>query len=134
MTFAALCAAFISTAAGAAELTIAVDGVASNDGQIMVAVYDSADGFPARPVRAASAPARSGAMRLKIADLPAGDYAFAIYHDANGNNRLDRNAVGMPTEDFAFSNNALGERGAPRFEDARVTLPAEGAVASVNLR
>jgi uncharacterized protein (DUF2141 family) len=42
--------------------------------------------------------------------------------------------VGMPTEDYAFSNNAVGKRGAPRYEDARIALPAAGAVATVNLR
>jgi uncharacterized protein (DUF2141 family) len=47
---------------------------------------------------------------------------------------MDRNMVGMPTEDYAFSNNAMGKRGAPRFEDARIVLPEIGATATVNLR
>jgi uncharacterized protein (DUF2141 family) len=99
----------------------------------MVAIFNSADSFLAKPVRAAAAPAHKGTVQLQLTDLAAGDYAFAVYHDANGNGQLDRNSVGMPTEDYAFSNNAFGKRGAPSFQEARIALPAEGATASVNL-
>ena len=118
----------------AADLTIRVADVASNDGQVMVAVFDSADTFPTKPMRAVVAPAHNGEVQLTVADLPAGDYAFAVFHDANGNGKLDRNGVGMPTEDYAFSNNALGKHGAPGFDAARIQVPANGATATVNLR
>lgn len=118
----------------AADLTIRIDGVASADGDIKVALYNSADGFLSKSVRGLQAPAHAGTVEVKVADLPPGDYAFAVYHDANGNGQMDRNMVGMPTEDYAFSNNAVGKRGAPRYEDARIALAASGAVAVVNLR
>ncbi|MYM22061.1 DUF2141 domain-containing protein [Duganella sp. FT135W] len=118
----------------AADLTINIDGVSSAEGQVMVAVFNSADTFPAKPLRAAAVPAHEGTVQLQVTDLPAGDYALAVYHDANGNGKMDRNSVGMPTEDFAFSNNAFGKRGAPSFEDARIVLPASGATTRVNLR
>ncbi|NGZ87160.1 DUF2141 domain-containing protein [Duganella aceris] len=130
---AALIAAALSPA-GAAELTIAIDGVSSAEGQILVALYDSADSFRGKPLRAQSAPATAGAMQLRIKDLPPGDYAFAVYHDANGNGKLDRNLLGMPSEDYAFSNNAAGKRGPPEFEQARFALPPGGATNAVNLR
>ncbi|WP_343731582.1 DUF2141 domain-containing protein [Duganella sp.] len=118
----------------AADLTINVEGIASAEGQVMVAIYNSADTFPTKPVRALAVPAHAGSVQLVASDLPPGDYAFALYHDANGNGKLDRNPVGMPTEDYAFSNNAMGKRGAPRFDDARVSLPADGASTTVSLR
>jgi uncharacterized protein (DUF2141 family) len=118
----------------AADLTIRIDGVASADGDIKIALYNSADGFLSKSVRGLQAPAHTGTVEVKVADLPPGDYAFAVYHDANGNGKMDRNMVGMPTEDYAFSNNAVGKRGAPRYEDARIVLPAAGAVVTVNLR
>lgn len=130
--FAALFAAVLP--AYAAELTINVDGVASDQGEIKVAIYNSAESFLGKPLRGLAAPAHDGKVQLKVSDLPPGDYAFAVYHDANNNGKMDRNVVGMPTEDYAFSNNALGKRGAPRYEDARISLPDGGAVATVNLR
>lgn len=120
--------------AGAADLTITVDGVASADGRVMVALYNSADTFRGKPYRALVAPASAGAVTLEVKDLPAGDYAFAAYHDANHNGKLDLNAVGMPVEDYAFSNNAMGKRGPASYDDARFQVPAGGAAASVNLR
>jgi uncharacterized protein (DUF2141 family) len=130
--FAALIAA-AALPAGAADLTIAIEGVASADGQLLVALYDDAGAFPGKPLRAIAVPAAAGLVRVQVKDLPAGDYAFAVYHDANGNGKLDRNVVGMPTEDYAFSNNALGKRGPPAFADARIALPDAGATSSVSL-
>lgn len=125
---------FPALGAGAADLSITVDGVASADGRLMVALYNSADTFRGRPYRALTAPAAAGAVTLEVKDLPAGDYAFAVYHDANSNGKLDLNAVGMPVEDYAFSNNAMGKRGPASYDDARFPVPAGGAAASVNLR
>lgn len=118
----------------AADLTIRVEGVANAQGELKVAVFNSADTFLTKPLRGAAAPAQAGTVELTVSDLPAGDYALAVYHDENNNGKMDRNAMGMPTEDYAFSNNAMGKRGAPRYEDARIVLPAAGATATINLR
>jgi len=118
----------------AADLKIAVTGVSSADGTIMVALYNSAETFQQKPLRATAVQAVAGTTQVEFKDLPAGDYAFSLYHDANGNGKMDTNLVGIPTEDYAFSNNALGKRGAPQFAAARFALPAAGAVQSVSLR
>ncbi|UUZ49269.1 DUF2141 domain-containing protein [Massilia sp. B-10] len=57
-------------------------------------------------------------------DLPEGEYAFAVYHDANANGQMDKNLLGIPTEDYAFNNNAVGKMGPPKFEAAKFALPA----------
>lgn len=131
---AACCAALASVSAHAADLTIAVEGVASAQGRVMVALFDSAETFRRKPMRALVAPAAAGTVRFDVKDLAPGAYAFVVYHDANANNVLDLNPVGMPVEDFAFSNNALGQGGAPAFDAARFSLPASGLTATVNLR
>lgn len=140
MRYTSLVAAFLSTLSvlaaapsQAADLKIAVTGVASADGQVLVALYNSAESFQKQPFRTAGARAVAGAITIEIKDLPPGDYAYALFHDANGNGKMDRNVVGIPTEDYAFSNNAMGKRGAPDYEAARFTLPAAGAATSVNL-
>lgn len=131
--FASLFAGAIVPAA-AADLSITVTGVSSAEGRVMLALFNSADTFQKAPLRAAEAPARAGTVTLEIKDLPPGAYAFALYHDANGNGKLDTNVVGMPVEDYAFSNNAMGKRGAPSYEQARFEMPAAGAAVSVTLR
>jgi uncharacterized protein (DUF2141 family) len=119
--------------AGAADLTIHIDDVKAGGGPVMVAIYHSADAFLKAPVGNASrAAGNAGAIVLK--DLPVGEYAFAVFHDANSNGKMDRNLFGIPTEDYAFSNNALGKMGPPSFAQARFTLPADGASLRVSLR
>lgn len=120
--------------APAADLTIRVDNVQKPGGQVMVALYDGAAGFLKHPLRVASSPAGAGSATLVIKDLPPGDYGFAVYHDVNGNGKLDTNPMGVPIEPVAFSNDAQGRMGPPDFDAAKVALPAAGAVASVKLR
>jgi uncharacterized protein (DUF2141 family) len=134
-TIALLC---ITTAASAlssaADLTIKVDDVKSASGTVNVAVYTTAQQFLKQPLTFTAAPAVKGSTTLLIKDLPAGDYAFAIYHDANANGKMDTNMVGIPTEDYAFSNNAMGKMGPPAFEAAHFVLPAAGAALTVSVR
>ena len=119
-----------AASAHAGDLSITVEGVKNDQGQIMVALYDSADGFLKRVVKAGAAPAANGSTKVVVKDVPAGAYGFALFHDANGNGKMDKNMMGIPSEDYAFSNNALGNMGPPSFEQARFTVPAAGAAAS----
>lgn len=121
-------------AAGAADLTVRVADVQSAQGSIMVAVYDSAANFLVRPARAARVPAAAGTVDLVIKDLPAGEYGIALFHDTNSNGKMDRNAMGIPSEEHAFSNNARGTMGPPSFEQVKFSLPASGAAAAISLR
>lgn len=125
---------FAAGAARAADLTVRIDDVRAAQGKLMVAVYDSAEGFLKRPAKAAHAVAAEGQVTVLIRDLPAGEYGIALFHDANGNGKMDRNAMGIPSEDYAFSNNARGMMGPPSFEQVKFTVPADGATATISLR
>jgi uncharacterized protein (DUF2141 family) len=121
-------------AAQAGDLAIRIDDVKTAQGQMMVALYDSAAGFLKRGVKTGAAPAVAGSTTVVFKDVPAGDYGIALYHDANGNGKMDRNALGLPVEDYAFSNNALGNMGPPSFEQAKVSVPQAGAAVTISLR
>jgi uncharacterized protein (DUF2141 family) len=100
----------------------------------MLAVYNSAGSFMQSAVVSASIAAAKSDNTAVFKNLPAGEYAFAVYHDANSNGKMDRNLLGIPSEDYAFSNNALGKMGPPSFEQARFSLPDAGATVRVSLR
>jgi len=51
--------------------------------------------------------------------LPHGEYAIAIFVDANGNGKMDKNFLGIPKEQYGFSNNVMGRMAAPSFEQAK---------------
>lgn len=131
---AAALALFVGGAATAADLTVRVEDVKSAQGNIMVAVYDSANNFLKRPAKATRVAAAAGVVDLVIKDLPAGEYGIALFHDANGNGKMDSNPMGIPVEDHAFSNNALGNMGPPTFEQVKFSMPAGGATATISLR
>jgi uncharacterized protein (DUF2141 family) len=129
------CAALLTAApAGAADLTIHVDDVKAAGGTIQVALYNSADTFMKTVAGLGKTAATGQANTVVIKDVPPGEYAFALFHDANSNEKLDKNMFGIPTEDYAFSNNALGKMGPPTYDSARFTLPATGATLRVSLR
>ncbi|HBZ05347.1 MULTISPECIES: DUF2141 domain-containing protein [Massilia] len=123
-----------AAAAHAGDLVITVEGVKSSEGQLMVALYDAAEGFLKRSVKVGAAPAAAGSTTVVIRDVAAGSYGFALFHDANGNGKRDTNMMGIPVEPYAFSNNALGNMGPPSFDQARFTVPAAGAAVTVSLR
>ncbi len=110
----------------AATLEVAISGLASAEGRVLVAVYDSAESWMKKPLRAvAGVPGADGKLVLRIENLPDGDYAFNLLHDVNGNNKMDFNALGIPTEPYAFSNNASGSFGPPKFEAARFSVKGD---------
>lgn len=118
----------------AADLTVRVADIPSAQGSIMVAVYDAQANFLRRPVQSARVDAATGTVDIVIKDLPAGGYGIAVFHDANGNGKMDSNFMGIPVEDHAFSNNARGNMGPPSFEQVKFSLPAAGATATISLR
>ncbi|MDN3575386.1 DUF2141 domain-containing protein [Chitinimonas viridis] len=121
-------------AAQAADLTITVNGLASAEGKVLLAAYDSADTFLKRPVGISMADAQAGSVKAVISNLKAGDYAISLYQDKNANKKLDSNLVGMPTEPYGFSRDAAGSFGPPSFEQARISVPDSGAEITVTLR
>lgn len=132
--FAALCvAAALPLAAHAADLTLAIEPVAEAVGTIQVALYDNEANFRKQSVRALKLPATAGTMTVRIADLPTGDYAVMVFHDRNGNDKLDTNVMGIPKEPWGGS---LGDKsvfGAPGWADVRFALKDDGATQRIKL-
>jgi uncharacterized protein (DUF2141 family) len=132
----ALLLALLSSAAAshAADLSIKVDGARGDGGAVRMALFDSADRFLKRPLQTASAAVSEGGATFALKDLPAGQYAVAVHHDANDNGKLDRNMMDIPLETTGFSNDAPGNMGPPAFEAARFALPADGKAIRITLR
>jgi len=124
----ALCAAAILAPLGAlaADLSLSVADGPAADATLYVAVYgDAASYTDGKPVASQTAPMREGKARLLFAGLAPGRYALRVFADENGNGKLDTNLMGMPTERYGFSNDAKGNRAAPDFEAAAISLEAD---------
>jgi len=79
-----------------------------------------------------SAAAVPGVTSVTIRDLPPGRYAAQVYHDANGNGKVDRKLFGIPAEGVGFSNDAPIRLGPPKFADAAFDM--RGGAQSIALK
>ena len=111
------------------DLTLTFPDLKAKTGQVMIAVYDSAQSWASgKPVRAASAAAAD--PTVKIAALPAGTYAVRAFQDVDGDGKMGKSPFGMPTEPFGFSRDAPVMMGPPAFDAAAFEVKA-GANAQV---
>ncbi|MCB8882455.1 DUF2141 domain-containing protein [Acidisoma cellulosilytica] len=62
-----------------------------------------------------------------------GTYAVAIYDDANNNHRFDKTFLGLPAEDYGFSNNPRNLLAPPGFHAVAFTVTAAGAHITMSL-
>lgn len=106
------------------KLNIEVMGVPNSEGSIKVAIYDTSDTFLKfeHVFKTGSVLAKKGKTELSIHDLPDGEYAVAIFHDANGNDELDTNWLGIPKEQVGFSNAKMKTFGPPKFKECSFTM------------
>ena len=106
------------------ELVIVVTGINPDKGSVRFGLYRDAKRFPKKggTIAGGSAQVRNGEVRYVFRDLEPGQYAVALFHDANGNGRFDTTMLGLPDEGYAFSNGARATFSAPSFERAAVTV------------
>lgn len=120
-----------------ADLRVEISKADPANGPVYFALFDSEAGFNARE-RSGQAVSRSWEDRPSavFTDLPPGDYAVSVFQDSNNNQKLDTNLLGIPTEPYGFSRNAMGNMGPPGFAAAAITLPenSEELVIDIQLR
>lgn len=112
----------------AADLDVTVTGVRSDHGQVLVAICDRATFLQEQCAFHGGAPAKTGAVVIRVTGLPPGVYAAQAFQDENGNGKVDTNFFGIPTEGIGFSRDAPMRLGPPRFDDAAFTLDKSGGV------
>ncbi|MXY49364.1 MAG: DUF2141 domain-containing protein [Gemmatimonadetes bacterium] len=127
-----ICAAAVgamATPATGGDLEITVEGISDDEGNVMVALHDESgmEGFPGAngAIAAQWMRAAPGSLRFVFLDLSPGRYAVAVFHDDNGNDELDTNILGIPSEGTGFSRNAQGNFGPPSFHDAAVEISSD---------
>jgi uncharacterized protein (DUF2141 family) len=103
------------------SITVPIAGLRSDQGQVACQLFASADGFPSKHDKAAArqlVKIASKSATCFFDNLKPGSYAIGVMHDENGNGKLDKNFLGMPTEGIGASRDARGSMGPPKWEDA----------------
>ena len=117
--------------AHAATVAVTVDGIESVPSTLYVALCQG--GLSEAECRIGQdAPVLGGSQRVVFQDVEPGAYAVAAFQDENGNRRLDRTGLGLPTEPYGFS--GPSERTArPDFARAQVAVREPGLALRVRL-
>ena len=117
-------------------VNVNVERIRSARGLIAVTLYaDVPRKFLARrgALYVVRVPARVPATRVCVNVPGPGVYALAAYHDANSNRRFDRTGIGLPAEDFGFSNNPRPFLGMPAFSSVRIRVIRSGSWTTIRL-
>lgn len=107
------------------SLSVAIAGLKNTQGHVRFSLFGSAEGFPGGGEQAIARGSVSAAeaMPTFIFDqLLPGDYAVAVFHDVNGDGKLNRGLMGIPREGFGFSNNPKILMGAPSFKRSAIRV------------
>ncbi|MBD2326488.1 DUF2141 domain-containing protein [Alkalinema sp. FACHB-956] len=127
----------ISSVQAKSDLVVEIDGLKNQKGQVCLSLFSSSKGFPSngtQAVRSQCVKITSDAPQITFSNLRAGSYAVAVLHDANSDNQLNRNALGIPTEGFGFSRNPAIRAGAPKFSEAAVVVAGPNTSLQVQMK
>jgi len=118
------------------DLKITITGIKEVGGNVSVNLFKTSDGFPEDPSKAylyKTIKADHSKESVYFMNLSPGIYAFAVLHDENENDEMDKNFLGIPTEGFAFSNNYKPKIKSPAFVDAAFSVEQKDTSVEVEM-
>jgi uncharacterized protein (DUF2141 family) len=127
----------LSTPQSAYRLELIIQNPKSNNGTIQVLIFNAEAGFPDEPKKAFKAfslPISNLSAKKTIDNLPPGKYAVSVFHDEDGDGKMQKNGVGIPVDRFGFSNNPTLFFGPPSFSKSAFTIKNTPTKVTINLR
>ena len=67
-------------------------------------------------------------------EIPVGEYAVSLYQDVDSNRSLEQGSLGIPSEPWGMSNDAIGLAEPASFDQASFTLHAPETTIDIRLR
>lgn len=115
----ALIGAATAPAMGETSLTVTLNGLDPQSGTVNLALFAGEAAWSANDATTgARITVDAETATATLSGIEPGTYGIKLYHDTNGNGEMDTNPFGIPTEPYAFSNDARGRFGPPSFEAA----------------
>lgn len=107
------------------NIKVLVDGFQNDRGFAKIGLCNSKESFRnSEETAVISTTTRiiQGKAEYVVEGIPFGTYAVTVYHDENGNGKLDKGAFGKPLELYGFSNNVRELFKRPAYEKAAFLL------------
>lgn len=114
--------------------TLKIEGLKETKGEVRIAVFNSEDTYTREPIYAVVLPVEGNLIEWEVPDLPFGEYAIAVYHDKNKNGKLDTNLLGIPKENYGFSNNARGRFGPASWKEAKFIIQEKSTIHKIEIK
>ena len=86
------------------KLTVQITNVTSEEGQIILAIYNSSENYDKRIAFQEVKLKPEIDTVIFETNLPDGEYLVMLVHDINNNGKLDTTFIGMPKEPVGLSN------------------------------
>lgn len=109
----------------ASTVDVEVRNIANKNGKIVIGLYNKDDNTFAdvsKFYKSVTLDVYGTKVAYKFKDIPNGAYAIAVFHDENGNGKLDKNFLGIPKEGYGFSNNIRPKLRGATFKESRFVL------------
>ena len=107
---------------GTATLTLTVTDIVTAEGFLSAALFDESGYSAGGSTRGKRVEVSGDKVVVSFNDLPIGEYGIKMFHDIDGDGDMNTNLFGIPSEPFAFSNNARGTMGPAKWEQAKFTV------------
>lgn len=95
------------------KLDIEIKEIRNNTGNILFQFFDENEKVLVQEM----SQVKDLKCSFSIKNLNPGKYAVRYFHDENLNGKMETNRLGKPTEGYGFSNNVVGKRAMPPFEE-----------------
>jgi uncharacterized protein (DUF2141 family) len=118
------------------NLQVVVIGFQSASGDVKMALSNSESNYTSKSqaFRGTSATIEGDKATTVFADLPYGESAVRVYHDANSNDKLDTNFMGIPKEPYGFSNNVRGTFGPVIWDNVKFELRTQRMTIEIRVK
>lgn len=120
------------------KVSVNIANFRNSSGVCHVCLYDNADAFrgdAGKPVSCKKIKVDNRKAHAVFEKVPNGTYAIMTFHDANSNNKMDTNFLGIPVEGYGASKNNLPFAAAPNFKANKFDVENNSSVQlSIKLR
>ena len=116
------------------SLKVTVTDAVTTTGSIEVTLFNSSESFLKEAfLQQSGIASEDGTFVAEFVGLEEGEYAVVVVHDENDNGAYDSGFLGFGGESLGYSNNASSWLSRPDFDDAKLSIGAEGAEIEISL-
>jgi len=116
------------------SITAVVNDIGAVTGKLRIALFLDEQAYDKREgAQGLVLPVTQERAEGVFSNVPSGDVLVLLFHDVNGNDKLDTNFLGVPREPYASSTGKRGRFGPPSWLKGKVAIQ-ENTTLEISLR